>query len=74
MTWADWLLFATAAVSLVLIPVLRWIDRACRVIEVGDRGELVKVLKVDHELPPDRTLEQVRDWFAELLGIPAVRP
>ncbi len=45
-----------------------------RVIEVGDRGELVKVLKVDHELPPDRTLGQVRDWFAELLGIPAVRP
>ncbi len=57
-----------------------WIQRTVlggcagrRVIEVGDRGELVKVLKVDHELRPGQSLEQVQDWFADLLGIPAVR-
>lgn len=43
------------------------------VVEVGDRGELVAVIKADHELRPGQTLEQVRDWYADMYNLAAVR-
>ncbi len=43
-----------------------------RVVEVGDRGELIHVVKPDHELRPGQTLEQVRDWYADLHGLRVV--
>jgi hypothetical protein len=42
------------------------------VVEVDDRDEVVRVVKVDHELAPDQTLEQVRDWYAELHDLTVV--
>ncbi len=45
-----------------------------RVIEVGDRGELVAVVKVDYELPAGRTLEDVRDSYAKIHGLAVVKP
>lgn len=42
------------------------------VVEVGDRGELLRVVKPDHELLPGQTLEGVRDWYAALYDLTAV--
>ncbi len=42
MTWADWLLLATVVVCLVAIPVLRWVDRANRVIDRAKADETMR--------------------------------
>ncbi len=46
--------------------------RGRRVVEVGDCGELIQVVKPDHELRPGQTLEEVRDWYAALYGLRVV--
>ncbi len=42
MTWADWLLAVAVVASLVTIPVLRWVDRANRVIDRARADETMR--------------------------------
>ncbi len=44
------------------------------VVELGDGGELLRVVKPESELGPGQTLEQVRDWYADMYHLTAVKP
>jgi hypothetical protein len=39
------------------------------VVEVGDEGELVQVVKLDYELGPGQTLQQVAEGYAGLRNL-----